>query len=70
MLTNLIILELHGNPLVDKLENYRIYVVFQLPSLKALDGVGVVGVYSKALCPHLSLYGDMKEGLASCPHRK
>ncbi|KAK0143358.1 Leucine-rich repeat-containing protein 9 [Merluccius polli] len=41
VLTNLIILELHGNPLVDKLENYRIYVVFQLPALKALDGVGV-----------------------------
>ncbi|KAG7277331.1 hypothetical protein CRUP_005865, partial [Coryphaenoides rupestris] len=40
-LTNLIILELYGNPLVDKLENYRIYLVFQLPALKALDGVRV-----------------------------
>ncbi|XP_054470363.1 leucine-rich repeat-containing protein 9 [Anoplopoma fimbria] len=40
-LTNLIILDLYGNPLVEKLENYRIYVVFHLPSLKALDGIAV-----------------------------
>uniref|UniRef100_A0A669EAH4 Leucine rich repeat containing 9 n=1 Tax=Oreochromis niloticus TaxID=8128 RepID=A0A669EAH4_ORENI len=38
-LTNLIILDLCGNPLVEKLENYRIYVVFHLPFLKALDGI-------------------------------
>ncbi|XP_041810349.1 leucine-rich repeat-containing protein 9 [Chelmon rostratus] len=40
-LTNLIILDLHGNPLLEKLENYRIYAVFHLPSLKALDGIAV-----------------------------
>ncbi|KAK9533678.1 hypothetical protein VZT92_008781 [Zoarces viviparus] len=40
-LTNLIILDLYGNPFVEKLENYRIYVVFHLPSLKALDGIAV-----------------------------
>uniref|UniRef100_A0A671WDP9 Leucine rich repeat containing 9 n=1 Tax=Sparus aurata TaxID=8175 RepID=A0A671WDP9_SPAAU len=40
-LTNLIILDLYGNPLLEKLENYRIYVVFHLPSLKALDGIEV-----------------------------
>ncbi|XP_072533364.1 leucine-rich repeat-containing protein 9 [Salminus brasiliensis] len=40
-LTSLIILDLYGNPLVEKLENYRIYVVFHLPSLKALDGTAV-----------------------------
>uniref|UniRef100_A0A674DX66 Leucine rich repeat containing 9 n=1 Tax=Salmo trutta TaxID=8032 RepID=A0A674DX66_SALTR len=40
-LTNLIILDLYGNPLVEKLESYRVYVVFHLPSLKALDGVAV-----------------------------
>ncbi|XP_077946052.1 leucine-rich repeat-containing protein 9 isoform X1 [Gasterosteus aculeatus] len=40
-LTNLIILDLYGNPLAEKLENYRIYVVFHLPSLKALDGIAV-----------------------------
>uniref|UniRef100_A0A8B9JS32 Leucine-rich repeat-containing protein 9-like n=1 Tax=Astyanax mexicanus TaxID=7994 RepID=A0A8B9JS32_ASTMX len=38
VLTSLIILDLYGNPLVEKLESYRIYVVFHLPSLKALDG--------------------------------
>ncbi|XP_070836208.1 leucine-rich repeat-containing protein 9 isoform X2 [Chaetodon trifascialis] len=42
-LTNLIILDLHGNPLLEKLENYRIYAVFHLPSLKALDGIAVEG---------------------------
>lgn len=41
-LANLIILDLYGNPLVEKLDNYRIYVVFHLPSLKALDGIAVV----------------------------
>lgn len=41
-LTNLIILDLYGNPLLEKLESYRIYVVFHLPSLKALDGTAVV----------------------------
>uniref|UniRef100_UPI0037E8E735 leucine-rich repeat-containing protein 9 n=1 Tax=Semicossyphus pulcher TaxID=241346 RepID=UPI0037E8E735 len=40
-LTNLIILDLYGNPLLERLENYRIYVVFHLPSLKALDGIAV-----------------------------
>ncbi|XP_063080259.1 leucine-rich repeat-containing protein 9 [Engraulis encrasicolus] len=40
-LTNLIILDLYGNPLLEKLENYRIYLVFHLPSLKALDGIAV-----------------------------
>lgn len=41
-MTNLIILDLNGNPLLEKLENYRIYVVFHLPTLKALDGIAVV----------------------------
>ncbi|XP_040925180.1 leucine-rich repeat-containing protein 9 isoform X2 [Betta splendens] len=40
-LTNIIILDLYGNPLLEKLENYRIYVVFHVPSLKALDGIAV-----------------------------
>uniref|UniRef100_A0A3B3TFY9 Leucine rich repeat containing 9 n=1 Tax=Paramormyrops kingsleyae TaxID=1676925 RepID=A0A3B3TFY9_9TELE len=40
-LTSLVVLDLHGNPLVAKQENYRMYVVFQLPSLKALDGLAV-----------------------------
>nr|XP_043908558.1 leucine-rich repeat-containing protein 9-like [Solea senegalensis] len=40
-LTNLIILDFYGNPLVEKQENYRFYVVFHLPSLEALDGTAV-----------------------------
>ncbi|XP_015205713.2 leucine-rich repeat-containing protein 9 isoform X1 [Lepisosteus oculatus] len=40
-LTNLFILDLYGNPLISKQENYRIFVIFHLPSLKALDGIAV-----------------------------
>uniref|UniRef100_A0A8D3DG26 Leucine rich repeat containing 9 n=1 Tax=Scophthalmus maximus TaxID=52904 RepID=A0A8D3DG26_SCOMX len=47
-LTNLIILNLYGNPLVEKLENYRIYVVFHLSSLRALDGTAVVSIESES----------------------
>uniref|UniRef100_H3C5I0 Leucine rich repeat containing 9 n=1 Tax=Tetraodon nigroviridis TaxID=99883 RepID=H3C5I0_TETNG len=39
-LVSLIILDLSGNP-VEKAENYRIYVLFHLPALKALDGIAV-----------------------------
>ncbi|KAJ7990764.1 hypothetical protein DPEC_G00290290 [Dallia pectoralis] len=41
VLTNLVILEMYGNPIVEKLDYYRIYVVFHLPALKALDGIAV-----------------------------
>ncbi|XP_075874195.1 leucine-rich repeat-containing protein 9 isoform X2 [Nelusetta ayraudi] len=40
-LTNLIILSLDGNPLAEQLDSYRTYVVFHLPTLKALDGIAV-----------------------------
>ncbi|XP_053088423.1 leucine-rich repeat-containing protein 9 isoform X1 [Pangasianodon hypophthalmus] len=40
-LSNLIILDLYGNPLTRTLENYRAYLIFHLPSLKALDGTAV-----------------------------
>ncbi|KAF7710766.1 leucine-rich repeat-containing protein 9 isoform X1 [Silurus meridionalis] len=40
-LSNLIILDLNGNPLARRLDNYRAYVIFHLPSLKALDGTAV-----------------------------
>lgn len=46
-LTNLIILSLDGNPLVEQLESYRTYVVFHLPTLKALDGIAVVKATSQ-----------------------
>ncbi|KAK6481441.1 leucine-rich repeat-containing protein 9-like [Huso huso] len=40
-LSNLIILDLYGNPLIGNQENYRLFVIFHLPALKALDGVAV-----------------------------
>ncbi|XP_077477908.1 leucine-rich repeat-containing protein 9 [Stigmatopora argus] len=40
-LENLIILDLYGNPLSENFKNYRIYMVFHVPSLKALDGNAV-----------------------------
>ncbi|XP_053476171.1 leucine-rich repeat-containing protein 9 isoform X2 [Ictalurus furcatus] len=40
-LSNLIILDLYGNPLTRTLDNYRAYVIFHLPSLKVLDGTAV-----------------------------
>ncbi|XP_025943077.1 leucine-rich repeat-containing protein 9 [Apteryx rowi] len=41
-LTNLIILDMNGNLIVWKQDNYRLFVLFHLPSLKALDGIAVV----------------------------
>ncbi|XP_070606504.1 leucine-rich repeat-containing protein 9 isoform X4 [Erythrolamprus reginae] len=40
-LNNLTILDFYGNLIVWKQENYRLFVIFQIPSLKALDGVAV-----------------------------
>ncbi|XP_078452476.1 leucine-rich repeat-containing protein 9 [Lampetra planeri] len=40
-LTNLVILDLHGNPLASTMEQYRLFVIFHLPALKALDGNAV-----------------------------
>ncbi|XP_040557565.1 leucine-rich repeat-containing protein 9 isoform X2 [Gallus gallus] len=40
-LTNLIILDMSGNRIVWKQDNYRLFVLFHLPSLKALDGTSV-----------------------------
>ncbi|XP_053132331.1 leucine-rich repeat-containing protein 9 isoform X2 [Hemicordylus capensis] len=40
-LNNLIILDMYGNLIVWKQDNYRLFVIFHIPSLKALDGVAV-----------------------------
>ncbi|XP_077180065.1 leucine-rich repeat-containing protein 9 [Paroedura picta] len=40
-LNNLIILDMFGNLIVWKQDNYRLFVIFHIPSLKALDGVAV-----------------------------
>lgn len=36
------ILDLFGNPLVENTTNYRLFVVYHLTTLKALDGLAVV----------------------------
>ncbi|XP_018417573.1 PREDICTED: leucine-rich repeat-containing protein 9-like [Nanorana parkeri] len=40
-LNNLVILDLWGNPISVKNDNYRLFVIFHLSSLKALDGSAV-----------------------------
>ncbi|XP_074092030.1 leucine-rich repeat-containing protein 9 isoform X2 [Macrotis lagotis] len=40
-LCNLIILDMCGNLIVWNQENYRLFVIFHLPDLKALDGISV-----------------------------
>nr|XP_056707726.1 leucine-rich repeat-containing protein 9 [Euleptes europaea] len=40
-LNNLVILDTSGNLIVWKQDNYRLFVIFHIPSLKALDGVAV-----------------------------
>ncbi|XP_068110533.1 leucine-rich repeat-containing protein 9 [Hyperolius riggenbachi] len=40
-LSNLVILDLYGNPISRNNDNYRLFVIFHLPSLKALDGSAV-----------------------------
>ncbi|XP_043372598.1 leucine-rich repeat-containing protein 9 isoform X4 [Dermochelys coriacea] len=40
-LNNLVILDMYGNLIVWKQDNYRLFVIFHLPSLKALDGTAV-----------------------------
>ncbi|XP_074986056.1 leucine-rich repeat-containing protein 9 isoform X4 [Caretta caretta] len=40
-LNNLVMLDMYGNLIVWKQDNYRLFVIFHLPSLKALDGTAV-----------------------------
>nr|XP_025046618.1 leucine-rich repeat-containing protein 9 isoform X4 [Pelodiscus sinensis] len=40
-LNNLVMLDMYGNLIVWKQDNYRLSVIFHLPSLKALDGIAV-----------------------------
>uniref|UniRef100_A0A8D0VKZ5 Leucine-rich repeat-containing protein 9 n=1 Tax=Sus scrofa TaxID=9823 RepID=A0A8D0VKZ5_PIG len=41
-LCNLVILDMYGNIIVWNQENYRLFVIFHLPELKALDGISIV----------------------------
>ncbi|XP_005098353.1 leucine-rich repeat-containing protein 9 [Aplysia californica] len=40
-LPNLVILDMYGNPMVSQVENYRLFVIYHLRSLKALDGTAI-----------------------------
>ncbi|XP_047718222.1 leucine-rich repeat-containing protein 9 isoform X3 [Prionailurus viverrinus] len=40
-LCNLVILNMYGNIIVWNQENYRLFVIFHLPELKALDGISI-----------------------------
>ncbi|XP_070105924.1 leucine-rich repeat-containing protein 9 isoform X4 [Equus caballus] len=40
-LCNLVILDMYGNIIVWNQENYRFFVIFHLPELKALDGISI-----------------------------
>ncbi|XP_041616036.1 leucine-rich repeat-containing protein 9 isoform X4 [Vulpes lagopus] len=40
-LCNLVILDMYGNIIVWNQENYRLFVIFHLPELKALDGISI-----------------------------
>ena len=41
-LPNLVILDLYGNPVVSSVDSYRLFVIFHLRALKALDGSAIV----------------------------
>ncbi|XP_042116704.1 leucine-rich repeat-containing protein 9 isoform X2 [Peromyscus maniculatus bairdii] len=40
-LCNLVILDMYGNIIIWNQENYRLFVIFHLPELKALDGISI-----------------------------
>ncbi|XP_012579855.1 PREDICTED: leucine-rich repeat-containing protein 9 [Condylura cristata] len=40
-LCNLVILDMYGNIIIWNQENYRFFVIFHLPELKALDGISI-----------------------------
>ena len=41
-LAALVILDLFGNPVVKSADNYRLFVIYHLKALKALDGLAIV----------------------------
>ncbi|XP_077999840.1 leucine-rich repeat-containing protein 9-like isoform X2 [Glandiceps talaboti] len=40
-LPNFVILDLYGNPVASEADNYRLFVVYHLKTLKALDGIAI-----------------------------
>ena len=48
-LLHLVILDLYGNPVVSSTDNYRLFVIYHLKSLKALDGTAIVSTSSNVI---------------------
>ena len=44
-LQNLVILDLGGNPVAVTADNYRLFVIYHLKCLKALDGKAIVSIH-------------------------
>ena len=44
-ISSLVILDLCGNPLACSTKHYRLFVIYHVTSLKALDGLAVVGSF-------------------------
>ncbi|XP_076099461.1 leucine-rich repeat-containing protein 9-like isoform X2 [Mytilus galloprovincialis] len=40
-LPNLVIIDLYGNPVVHEMDNYRLFIIYHLKTLKALDGLAI-----------------------------
>lgn len=36
------IIDLYGNPVVHEMDNYRLFIIYHLKTLKALDGLAIV----------------------------
>ena len=51
-LCNLVTLNIYGNIIVWNQENYRLFVIFHLPVLKALDGVSIVSCFMTQYLVH------------------
>lgn len=53
-ISSLVILDLCGNPLACSTKHYRLFVIYHVTSLKALDGLAVVGSFQ---CHCFFLFG-------------
>ena len=52
---NLVILDLYGNPVASETDNYRLFIIYHLKNLKALDGSAIVSEYYVVKTTALSL---------------
>ena len=58
-LPSLVILDLFGNPVVNAADNYRLFVIYHLKALKALDGNAIVSfsyMFTETITPEWVLF--------------